>query len=107
MSPDKLVYMANQIGKFFATQREGGVAGAADHLAKFWDPRMRAAIFEYLENGGAGLDLLARSAVELLRAQYADQSDAPAEASLSHPKEGSDGHRKIYSGSGVGILDRE
>ena len=33
MSPDKLVYMANQIGKFFAAQgEEQAVAGIADHL---------------------------------------------------------------------------
>ena len=47
-SPDtlhKLVYMANQIGKFFASQGEDqAVAGTLDHLKKFWDPRMRAQI---------------------------------------------------------------
>jgi len=33
MSPDKLVYMANQIGKFFAHQgEEKAIAGIADHL---------------------------------------------------------------------------
>ena len=37
MSPDKLVYMANQIGKFFAHQgQEKAIAGIADHLGKFW-----------------------------------------------------------------------
>jgi formate dehydrogenase subunit delta len=41
MSSDKLVVMANQIGKFFAPQREGdAVAAIADHLQKFWDPRI-------------------------------------------------------------------
>jgi formate dehydrogenase subunit delta len=53
MSPDKLVYMANQIGKFFASQgEEKAVAAVADHLTKFWDPRMRAAIREYVNGGG-------------------------------------------------------
>jgi len=43
MSLDKLVYMANQIGKFFATQGpEQAAAGTADHIKKFWDPRMRS-----------------------------------------------------------------
>ena len=33
MSPEKLVYMANQIGKFFASQGpDEAVAGIADHL---------------------------------------------------------------------------
>ena len=68
MSPDKLIYMANQIGKFFASQGpERAVAGTADHIKKFWDPRMRAAIFAHVEAGGGGLDPCARRAVELLR----------------------------------------
>jgi formate dehydrogenase subunit delta len=61
MLPDKLVYMANQIGKFFAHQGEDkAVAGVADHLLKFWDPRMRAAIVAHLDAGGNGLDPLVR-----------------------------------------------
>lgn len=67
--PDKLVYMANQIGRFFAHQEEDkAIAGIADHLVKFWDPRMRAAIVGHLEAGGEGLDPLPRQAVERLRA---------------------------------------
>jgi formate dehydrogenase subunit delta len=67
-STDKLVYMANQIGKFFATQSEqAAVAGTAEHIRKFWDPRMRAAIFAYLDSGGGGLDPAVRSAIESLR----------------------------------------
>ena len=67
MQPDKLVYMANQIGKFFAHQPEDkAVAAIADHLAKFWDPRMRAAILAHLGEGGEGLDPLVRQAVEQL-----------------------------------------
>ena len=41
-SPDRLVYMANQIGKFFESQgHEKAVPAIADHIKKFWDPRMR------------------------------------------------------------------
>ncbi len=69
MSPDKLVYMANQIGKFFAHRREDeAVAAIADHLVKFWDPRMRTAILAHLEEDGSGLDPLVRKAVETLPA---------------------------------------
>jgi formate dehydrogenase subunit delta len=69
MSLDKLVYMANQIGKFFASQgREQAVAGTADHIKKFWDPRMRAEIFAHLEAGGAGLDPVVHTALESLMA---------------------------------------
>ncbi|HKM87273.1 MAG TPA: formate dehydrogenase subunit delta [Xanthobacteraceae bacterium] len=67
MSPDKLIYMANQIGKFFTSQGlEQAAAGTADHIKKFWDPRMRAAILTHLEAGGAGLDPVVRVALERL-----------------------------------------
>jgi formate dehydrogenase subunit delta len=70
MSPDRLVYMANQIGRFFAHQPlENAVASTADHLKKFWDPRMRAAIFAHVEQGGAGLEPIALAAVRTLKAQ--------------------------------------
>ena len=69
MSPDRLIYMANQIAKFFATQgQKQAVAGTANHIKKFWDPRMRAAIFAHLKAGGAGLDPVARMALEQLAA---------------------------------------
>jgi formate dehydrogenase subunit delta len=65
---DKLVYMANQISKFFASQGETvAVTGTAEHLKKFWDPRMRAAILRHLAEGGRGLDPIARQAVEALQ----------------------------------------
>lgn len=70
MSHDKkLVYMVNQIAKYFVSQGEAqAVSGTADHIKKFWDPRMRAAIFAHLEAGGAGLDPVARRAIEDLAA---------------------------------------
>ena len=41
-SPDKLFYMANQIGKFFQNQgHDKAVPGIAEHIRKFWDPGMR------------------------------------------------------------------
>jgi formate dehydrogenase subunit delta len=67
MSPDRLVYMANQIGKFFASQGpDQAVAGTLDHLRKFWDPRMRAAILAHLALGGEGLDPAVKKAVAQL-----------------------------------------
>ena len=67
MSLEKLVYMANQIGKFFNSQgHEQAVAGTADHIRKFWDPHMRATIAAHLKEGGVGLDPVARLAVERL-----------------------------------------
>jgi formate dehydrogenase subunit delta len=67
-SPDKLVYMANQIGKFFENQgHEKAVPGIAEHIRKFWDPRMRRSIFAHLDAGGAGLDPFVREALERLK----------------------------------------
>ena len=68
MSPDKLVYMANQIGRYFRSQGpDQAVAGTAEHIKKFWDPRMRAAIFRHVEAGGQGLEPLVRRAIEQLK----------------------------------------
>jgi formate dehydrogenase subunit delta len=67
MSPDKLVHMANQIGKFFTSQGEDkAVSLIADHLIKFWDPRMRKDIVAHLATGGVGLDATVRKAVGAL-----------------------------------------
>jgi formate dehydrogenase subunit delta len=75
-TPDKLVYMANQIGRFFRAQGErAAVDGTAEHLKKFWDPRMRAAIFAHLDNGGAGLDPPVRAAVEKLKNAAAERRE--------------------------------
>lgn len=67
MRSDKLVRMANQIAQFFATQKTAhAAADVADHLRKFWEPRMREQICGYLADGGEGLAPVAREAVELL-----------------------------------------
>jgi formate dehydrogenase subunit delta len=66
MSPDKLAYMANQIGKFFAHQKHDvAVAAIADHLDKYWDPRMRSGILAHLDD--VQLDPLVREAMKSLR----------------------------------------
>ncbi|ACE99364.1 formate dehydrogenase subunit delta [Rhodopseudomonas sp. P1] len=68
MSPDRLVYMANQIGAFFRSQGpDKAVPGITEHLKKFWEPRMRRAIIAHLEAGGDGLAPEVRAAVEALK----------------------------------------
>ena len=69
MSTDeKLITMANQIAAFFAVQGEAkAVPAIADHLQKFWDPRMRTAIIAHLERGGEGLEEPVRQAVHRLK----------------------------------------
>ena len=66
-SPDKLIHMANQIGKFFASQPNGrAVPGIAKHIKDFWDPRMRAQMEEHIGAGGAGLDPIVLEALKTL-----------------------------------------
>jgi formate dehydrogenase subunit delta len=65
MQASHLVKMANQIADFFRLKpEEQAVAGAADHIAKFWDPRMRAQMSAHLANGGEGLSPLALKAAQ-------------------------------------------
>ena len=68
MSPERLIHMANQIGKFFQSQgHDKAVPGIAEHIKKFWDPRMRSAILAYLDQGGTGLDPSVREAIATLK----------------------------------------
>jgi formate dehydrogenase subunit delta len=68
MDTERLVSMANQIGGFFTYEEQAkAVERTADHLRKYWDPRMRAAILAHLKAGGAGLDPVVRNAVASLK----------------------------------------
>ncbi|MCY1706111.1 formate dehydrogenase subunit delta [Pannonibacter sp. SL95] len=68
MSPDKLVYMANQIARFMETKPHAeGLAGLASHINDFWEPRMRKQFFEILETGGDGFRPLVLEAAEQIR----------------------------------------
>ena len=51
----KIVRMANQIATFFMSQPEAvRVNGVANHINKFWEPRMRREFFTLIDNGGEG-----------------------------------------------------
>jgi hypothetical protein len=64
---ERLVYMANQMARFFVSQKhDQAVAGLADHIVKFWDPRMKAMIAAHLTAGGEGLEPLAREALAVV-----------------------------------------
>ena len=68
MNISRLVTMANDIAAFFAAEpdHESGAEQVANHLRKFWEPRMRKEIRQCLEQGGTGLSALARRGVERL-----------------------------------------
>jgi formate dehydrogenase subunit delta len=69
--------MANQIATFFAGEdRETAVAATADHLRKFWDPRMRAEIIAHGRAGGEGLSEVARQALLLVTEDAAAKAPA-------------------------------
>jgi formate dehydrogenase subunit delta len=68
MEEAHMVHMANQIALFFAGYpREEAVVGVTDHLKKYWEPRMRRQIIEYVARGGGGLHELAVEAVKRLQ----------------------------------------
>jgi formate dehydrogenase subunit delta len=70
MDISNLVKMANQIGQFFAAWPDPDAARkeVANHLTRFWDPRMRAALLAHVDAtaGASGLDPLVAEAVGLL-----------------------------------------
>ena len=68
MSPDKLIYMANQIATFFDSKPHAeGVQGVADHINAFWEPRMRKQLFVLLDGGNAGFKSLLLEAAPTIR----------------------------------------
>ena len=67
--PERLIYMANQIARFFAAQPGDAADGVAGHLKSFWDPQMRGEIIAWTAAGGEGLDPLSAEAVGRLAAE--------------------------------------
>lgn len=68
MNPQRLIAMANDIAAFFAVDPDAEAAAeqVANHLRKFWDPRMREAIRRIAADGGTGMNALALSGVRRL-----------------------------------------
>jgi len=64
----KIIRMANQIGTFFLSKpHEEGVAGIAEHINKFWEPRMRRQFFEVFDAGGTEFLPIVRDAASHIR----------------------------------------
>ena len=97
MDTTRLAAMANQIASFFATQRgQSGALETADHLRKFWEPRMRADLMSRVDTDGAeaaGLSPMAAAAIEELRR-------APSARALPEGKVG-DGADRAPLGEGA------
>ena len=68
MESHQMIHRANQIALFFAGYpHDEAVAGVTDHFKKFWEPRMRIQIIDYVSHGGQGLHELALEAVKRLQ----------------------------------------
>ncbi|WP_028997624.1 formate dehydrogenase subunit delta [Azohydromonas australica] len=70
MDVHNLVHMANRIGDFFQAMpdREEAIDGIAQHLHKFWEPRMRRLMLEHVDQTGtAALHPLVAQALERRR----------------------------------------
>ena len=67
MDVQNLVHMANRIGDFFASMPDHAeaVEGVANHIHKFWEPRMRRQMTAHIEQaGGEGLSPLVLEALK-------------------------------------------
>jgi formate dehydrogenase subunit delta len=51
MNDDNLIDMANRIGDFFDSMpdHDEALTGIADHIRRFWEPRMRRALLATLD----------------------------------------------------------
>jgi formate dehydrogenase subunit delta len=64
-----LVRMANQIAANYRSKPADVAAKeVATHIRSFWAPSMRADLFNFVADGGGGLDPVVLLAVERLRA---------------------------------------
>lgn len=71
MDLHNLVVMANRIGSFFEAQpdRDEALAGIAEHVRKFWEPRMRAQLLAAVDAGtDTGLSEIVHAALVRHRA---------------------------------------
>lgn len=55
MNEQHLIEMANHIGEFFGSMpdRDEAIAGIAEHIRRFWEPRMRRTILATLDDPAA------------------------------------------------------
>lgn len=68
MEQRDMIRMANQIASFFnGSGPEAAVQDTAEHINKFWDPRMRAQLLAHLDRGGEGLDPTIMQAAAVIR----------------------------------------
>jgi formate dehydrogenase subunit delta len=68
MSRDKLIHMTNQIAQFMRSKPAAeGIAGFAEHLNSYWEPRMRSQFFALIDRDPTDFDPLVLQAVGAVR----------------------------------------
>ena len=72
MDTHNSVNTANQIGQFFSAypDQKEAMDGIANHIRKFWEPRMRLKLFQAMDQGETSdLSALVSQALQQHRAQ--------------------------------------
>ncbi len=72
MNVEHMVEMANQIGQFYDAypNRAEALASTAQHIRRYWDPRMRSEFLRHLDQGPLeGLTPFVLEAVQAHRAE--------------------------------------
>jgi len=73
MSPDKLIYMANQIARSFRSRGHAvAVTATAEHISNFWEPRMRAQLFALLDKDPRQFNDIVQEARKAIKPVAAD-----------------------------------
>ena len=54
-------------GKFMEGSQKVRIEGVANHINKFWEPRMRRELFEHIDKGGEGLLPLVLEASKVIK----------------------------------------
>ena len=73
MNTDNLIRMGNRIGAFFAAMpnRDEAMNDIAQHVRRFWEPRMRMQLFAHLDaHQGEGIDAIVKDALLRHRALF-------------------------------------
>ena len=99
----KLIRMANQIGTFFKSKpHEEGVAGVAEHINKFWEPRMRRQFFQVVDTGGDGLLPIVMEASAMIRRPAAPEGEGLGAGNDANA--GSPDGKGVAAGEAVGEI---
>lgn len=68
-----VIRMANDIARNFAAQGEAAaIEATAEHIALFWDPRMKAAAVAALPEPASGLSAIAHAALSRISTSVAN-----------------------------------